>query len=128
MNLFRISAVNLQTMHRIFLAFVIGSMLQFPVGMGVGVGVLPIKVANAAANSAVDVEVRGGADGEVTLSSRSGGGSFSCTTKAGKCRIASVPGGRYTVVFRSNNGKSTSPRTVMIAPPGPVKLKLSASK
>ena len=64
----------------------------------------------AHADATVEVEVRGDSDGKVTLSSKSAGGSFSCNTKGGACKIASVPGGRYTVVFVAASGKATAPK------------------
>lgn len=87
-------------------------------------------VSVAAADALVVVEVRtaGGepVDGEVTLRPAAGGAAHTCRTTRGNCRIADVPGGRYTVVFTPATGAPTAPRPAMIPPDGTVTLHVAA--
>ncbi|MEM9861062.1 MAG: hypothetical protein AAF938_05575 [Myxococcota bacterium] len=82
-------------------------------------------VAFAEALVVVEVRTAGGqaVDGRVSLSGP--GGSFSCQTSGGGCRIEGVPGGRYTVSFTSSSGQSTS-RPAVIPPEGRVTLHVAA--
>ena len=66
-------------------------------------------------------------DGEVTLSPRSGGESYSCTTEGGQCQIAHVPGGRYTVHFTPAEGEPPPDKSAMIPPGGRVTLHVAAN-
>jgi len=82
----------------------------------------------ALADALVVVRVQGenAPDGRVVLTARAGGGTFSCQTDEGTCRINGVPGGSYRVEFQPENGESASPRTAMIPPSGTVTLFVSA--
>jgi len=77
----------------------------------------------------VQVQTEGGdpVEGEVTLSPRGGGDSFSCTTEDGECQIPHVPGGRYTVHFEPAQGDPPADRSAMIPPRGRVELHVAAN-
>ncbi len=60
-------------------------------------------------------------EGTVTVSPAAGG-SFSCRTQGGTCRIPNVPGGRATVTVAPAQGAAPPPRPVMIPPSGNVSL------
>lgn len=89
-----------------------------------------LVVSVAAADALVVVEVRTAAgdpvDGEVTLRASAEGATHTCQTTRGNCRIADVPGGRYTVVFTPAGGAPTRPRPAMIPPDGTVTLHVAA--
>ncbi|KPK17791.1 MAG: hypothetical protein AMJ62_00675 [Myxococcales bacterium SG8_38] len=80
------------------------------------------------ADTVVHVRVRNAenqaVDGRVELSGD--GGRFTCTTNQGSCTIRSVPGGRYTVVFKPKSGSATAPKKVMIPPDGSADLLIAA--
>ena len=84
----------------------------------------------AAAQARVAVEVRtaagGAVDGRVTLTSKSGGRTFSCTARAGRCHIDGVPGGVYVARLELASGEAPPPREVMIPPSGEVALHIAA--
>lgn len=91
---------------------------------------LILATANVAlADATVDVKVRDSAghpaDGQVTLRAKAGSASFSCTTHAGTCQIANVPGGQYVATLQPAQGEAPAPRTVMIPPSGTAQLIIS---
>lgn len=45
-----------------------------------------------------------------------------CRTSQGTCTMRGVPGGRYEVSARSDDGQETAPRPVMLPPDGEVRL------
>lgn len=83
----------------------------------------------AAADALVEVELRdaGGkpADGEVRLEDASGKAVAHCTTKAGRCEMAAVPGGSYKARVTPQDGTPPKPKSVMIPPSGKVSLIIS---
>lgn len=93
------------------------------------VSVLALCMSTAAqADAVVHVKVRNASnqavDGRVELSGQ--GGTFTCTTSQGNCTLRSVPGGRYTVVFKPKSGSATAPKKVMIPPDGSADLLIAA--
>jgi hypothetical protein len=95
---------------------------------GIVLGLL-LLASVALAEALVVVTVRGpdqAPDGEVTLTPRTSGHSYSCRTESGTCRIDGVPGGQYTVRFTPPGGQPTAPRVVMIPPAGTVRLNVAA--
>jgi hypothetical protein len=68
-------------------------------------------------------------DGRVTLTRKDDGSERrTCQTRAGRCRIPGVPGGRYVVRFQPEEGDSPPDRTVMIPPEGEVTLVVSGER
>ena len=61
-------------------------------------------------------------DGRVTLTARQGGGTFSCQTSNGTCRINGVPGGSYSVQYQPDEGAAGPSSQAMIPPSGTVTL------
>ncbi len=86
----------------------------------------------AAADAVVVVHVRDPqahpAEGRITLTPKGGGASHSCTTHAGTCRIAGVPGGQYQATLVPTHGTAPPARTVMIPPSGTVTLIVSSRR
>lgn len=82
------------------------------------------STSGALADATVRVTVHGGGDGQVQLSGA--GGTFTCTTSQGSCTIRSVPGGRYTAVFKPKSGSATPAKKVMIPPSGTADLHIAA--
>ncbi|HSN84986.1 MAG TPA: hypothetical protein VLS88_20575 [Polyangiales bacterium] len=87
-----------------------------------------LTASEVSADAVVNVKVRNAqnqaVDGRVELSGD--GGRFTCTTNQGSCTIRSVPGGRYTVVFKPKSGSATAPKKVMIPPDGSADLFIAA--
>jgi hypothetical protein len=84
----------------------------------------------ALADAKVIVELRGkdGAPADGTVQLTKGDSRHSCTTKAGRCTIASVPGGLYTVEVKVPDKPSPKPKQVMIPPSGEARLVVNASE
>jgi hypothetical protein len=82
----------------------------------------------AFAEALVVVQVRGRAEGRVTLTARSGGQTFSCQTQQGTCRMDGVPGGSYSVQFTPARGQAPPPTQAMIPPTGTVTLHVAAAR
>lgn len=99
-------------------------------GLLLGLCVAVLVPAHASADAVVHVIVRNSdskpVDGRVNLKPVGDGKSFGCTTARGACTIGSVPGGRYIVTFKPNQGNATAPRKVMIPPDGSADLHISA--
>jgi hypothetical protein len=96
---------------------------------GLILGGLLVTSSPASAQATVSVRVtapRGGpGEAEVTLTAP-GGERYGCTTRSGRCRIASVPGGRYVVTAApTRGGQRPGPREVVIPPSGEVSLIVS---
>lgn len=49
-----------------------------------------------------------------------------CRTSQGTCTMRGIPGGRYEVSARSDDGRETAPRPVMLPPDGEVRLVVAA--
>jgi len=105
-------------------------MRRWSVLWGLLVAVVVLLPGLALAEATVSVEVRSAkgqrAEGTVTLEARGASRRFTCTTRAGRCRIQGVPGGRYVVRLAPKEGKAPPPRTVVIPPQGEVSLIVSA--
>jgi len=88
------------------------------------------SAARADAVVLVRVQAAGEAvDGRVTLTRKDDGSERrTCQTRAGRCRIPGVPGGRYVVRFQPEEGDSPPDRTVMIPPEGEVTLVVSGER
>jgi hypothetical protein len=88
--------------------------------------VLSTRVAHAEASVIVELKRADGssADGVVQLSK--GDAKLSCTTQKGRCQIASVPGGTYSVEVVQADKPAGKPKRVMIPPAGEVKLIVAA--
>ncbi|NOY93278.1 MAG: hypothetical protein GXP55_18995 [Deltaproteobacteria bacterium] len=97
----------------------------FALALCLGTFTLP-RVALADALVVITVDSASHTEGVVTLTARTGGRTFSCTTQHGSCSVNGVPGGHYSVVFRPSSGQPTDARSVMIAPAGRVELHLAA--
>lgn len=82
--------------------------------------------ASARADALVVVQVRNAAgapaDAKVTLETNAGQRVADCTTTAGTCEMAGVPGGSYKARVEPRSGKAPAPRNVMIPPSGRVSL------
>jgi hypothetical protein len=83
---------------------------------------------SARAEASVIVELKradgSSADGVVRLSK--GDAKHECTTKNGRCQIAAVPGGTYSVEVVQADKPAGKPKRVMIPPAGEVKLIVAA--
>ena len=88
---------------------------------------LVLGVAVAFADALVVVQLRGDdpPDGQVTLTARQGGATFSCQTHEGTCRINGVPGGNYSVRFQPDEGPAGPTTQAMIPPSGTVTLHIA---
>lgn len=84
----------------------------------------------AFADAKVIVELRGkdGAPVDGTVQLSKGESRHSCTTKAGRCEIAGVSGGLYTVEVKVPDKPSPKPKQVMIPPSGQAQLVVNASE
>jgi len=90
-------------------------------------GLVAVPTAFADALVVVRVQGEGAPDGQVTLTARNGGQTYTCTTEERTCRMNGVPGGSYRVEFAPVQGEAPAPRTAMIPPSGTVTLVVSAS-
>jgi hypothetical protein len=89
---------------------------------------LGLFCARALAEALVIVELKradgSSADGVVRLSK--GEAKLECKTQNGRCQIAAVPGGSYSVEVIQADKPAGKPKRVMIPPAGEVKLIVAA--
>lgn len=106
----------------------IARLFALVISVGLAVGLLLAAPDVAFADALVVVQVRGNAEGRVTLTARSGGATFSCQTQQGTCRVDGVPGGSYTVHFAPTQGAAPPPTQAMIPPTGTVTLHVASHR
>jgi hypothetical protein len=97
------------------IATVFGLALAFPCGRALAEATVIVEVKRADGSSA---------DGVVRLSK--GDVKLECKTQNGRCQIAAVPGGTYSVEVVQADKPAGKPKRVMIPPAGEVKLIVAA--
>jgi hypothetical protein len=94
--------------------------------LAISLGTFALAASTAHAEALVSVQLKDSqgqpGEGKVTLLDSAGKAIATCEARAGKCDMANVPGGTFTVTVQPTQGAAPKPRKVLIPPRGKVAL------